>query len=147
MIEIFPIKSKEDYQKALYLLEHTPVEGKVNEERIEILAQLVELWEKKTFALVKKNAPGEVLRELMLAKRVNQGEIAQVIGTSQTNVSALMSGKRKLNSDQVAILCEFFNVLPEVFGEVKKARFRVLKLKPKKTSGVSSINELFHQKR
>lgn len=127
MIEIFPIRTENDYRKALRLLEHSEVDTREGEDRIEILAQLVELWEQKKFAPLPTPAAGEVLRELMLAKRVTQGELASLLGTPQTNISALMTGKRKLNADQVALLCEHFNVGAEIFGHVKKARFQISK--------------------
>ena len=47
MIDIFPIRTKNDYRKALRLLEHSEVGTREGEDRIEILAQLVELWEQK----------------------------------------------------------------------------------------------------
>ena len=138
MIEIFPIRTKEDYEKALYVLEHAQVGNKEHEERIEILAQLVELWEKKHFAPLPKQEPGDVLREIMLTKRVSQGEISRLLSTPQTNVSAMITGKRKLNADQVTLLCAYFRLTPEVFGDVKKARYKVLKLNSKKPTESAS---------
>ena len=127
MIDVFPIRTQEDYQKALHVLEHSAVGTRESEDRIEILAQLVELWEQKNLPEMPTPSPGQVLRELMLAKRVTQREISHLLGTPQTNISALLSGKRKLNSDQVALLCEYFHVLPSIFGKVKTAKFRVSK--------------------
>jgi HTH-type transcriptional regulator/antitoxin HigA len=125
MIEIFPIRTEDDYKRALHILEFTPPSDSESEEKIEILAQMVELWEKKHFQQLPQPSPSDVLRELMLMKRTTQGQIAHLLGTQQSNVSALLTGRRKLNADQVAILAEFFGVNPSLFGEVKKARFRL----------------------
>jgi plasmid maintenance system antidote protein VapI len=81
-------------------------------------------------------APGDVLRELMLAKRVTQGELSSLLGTPQTNISALISGNRKLNADQVALLCEYFHVGTEIFGDVKKARFQISKKVTNRTANL-----------
>lgn len=125
MIEIFPIRTEDDYKRALHILEFTPPSDRESEEKIEILAQMVELWEKKHFQQLPKPSPSDVLRELMLMKRTTQGQIAHLLGTQQSNVSALLTGRRKMNADQVALLAEFFGVDPSLFGEVKKARFRL----------------------
>ena len=125
MIDVFPIRTDADYKKALHLLEHSEPGTPEAEDRIEVLAQLVELWEKKNFAEPPKPSAGDTLRELMLLKRTTQGELASLLRTPPSNVSALLTGKRKLNSDQVALLCEFFGVGGGIFGQVKKARFRV----------------------
>lgn len=125
MIDVFPIRTEADYKKALHLLEHTKQGTTEAEDRIEVLAQLVELWEKKHFAEPLKPSAGEALRELMLLKRTTQGELASLLRTPKSNISALLTGKRKLNSDQVALLCEFFEVEAVIFGEVKRARLQI----------------------
>jgi antitoxin component HigA of HigAB toxin-antitoxin module len=142
MTEIFPIRRENDYRKALHLLEHSEVGTREAEDRIEILAQLVELWEQKHFAPLTTPAPGDVLRELMLAKRVTQGELSSLLGTPQTNISALISGKRKLNADQVALLCEYFHVGAEIFGDVKKARFKITKKVTNRSSNAPSSQRM-----
>jgi antitoxin component HigA of HigAB toxin-antitoxin module len=142
MIEIFPIRTENDYRKALHLLERSEVGTLEGEDRIEILAQLVELWEQKHFAPLPTPAPGDVLRELMLAKRVTQGELSALLGTPQTNISALLSGKRKLNADQVTLLCEHFSVSAEIFGDVKKARFKIPKKVTNRLSNAPSTQRV-----
>lgn len=103
MIDIFPIRTKNDYRKALRLLEHSEVGTREGEDRIEILAQLVELWEQKHCTPLPTPAAGDVLRELMLGKRVTQGQLSTLLGTPQTNIAALLSGKRMLNTDLIGI--------------------------------------------
>ena len=137
MIDVFPIRTEADYKKALHLLEHTEPGTPEAEDRIEVLAQLVELWEKKNFAEPPIPSAGEALRELMLLKRTTQGELASLLGTSKSNISALLTGKRKLNSDQVELLSEFFGVDAGIFGEVRKARFRVEKINKSSRRGLT----------
>ena len=61
----------------------------------------------------------------MLLKRTSQSEITELLGTPQSNISAILSGKRKLNSAQAEKLAEHFGVDLEAFGRLKTPRFSV----------------------
>jgi HTH-type transcriptional regulator/antitoxin HigA len=127
MIDVFPLRNDADYKRALSLIENTPPGDEKTEEAIEILSQLVKLWEKEHHAFDPVIAPYEILRELMLLKQTPQTEIATLLGTAQSNVSAILSGKRKLNSAQAEILAAHFGVDPSKFGRLKAPRFSVHK--------------------
>lgn len=123
MMNVFPLRTEDDYKKALALIEHTPASDPATEDAIEILSQLAKLWEKEHHAFEPDIAPQDVLRELMLLKNVGLAQIAARLSTPTPNVSALLSGRRKLNSAQAASLAEFFQVDVSLFGKVKRPRF------------------------
>ena len=125
MIEVFPLRDESDYKKALSLLEHTPPGDAEVESKIEIMAQLVELWERTHFEELPQPSAADVLKELMLLKKTTQTELAILLATSPSNISALLTGRRKLNTAQAERLAEFFGVEGAIFGNVLKARFRV----------------------
>jgi antitoxin component HigA of HigAB toxin-antitoxin module len=130
VIEVFPLRDESDYKKALSLLEHTPPGDAEVESKIEIMAQLVELWERTHFAELPQPSAADVLKELMLLKKTTQTELAILLATPPSNISALLTGRRKLNTAQAEKLAEFFRVEVSIFGEVFKARFRVNGKKP-----------------
>ena len=127
MVDVFPLRNDADYKRALSLLENTPPGDPKTEEALEILAQLVKYWEKEHHAFEPEVAPNETLRELMLLKRTSQSDIAALLGTHQSNVSAILSGKRKLNSEQAAKLAAYFGVVASAFGRLKAPRFALPK--------------------
>jgi len=129
MMAVFPLRTEEDYKKALALIEHTPSSDPATEDAVEILSQLVKLWEKEHHAFESKVAPQDLLRELMLLKNVGLAEIAARLSTPTTNVSALLGGRRKLNSAQAESLAEFFHVDVSIFGKVKRPRFSLPRAK------------------
>lgn len=127
MIDVFPLRDDADYKRALSLLENTPPGDASTEEALEILAQLVKYWEKEHYAFEPDVAPHETLRELMLLKKTSQGEVAALLETHQSNVSAILSGKRKLNSAQAEKLAAHFGVETSAFGKLKAPRFAIPK--------------------
>jgi antitoxin component HigA of HigAB toxin-antitoxin module len=141
VIEVFPLRDESDYKKALSLLEHTPPGDADVESKIEIMAQLVELWERTHFAELPQPSAADALKELMLLKKTTQTELANLLGTPPSNISAVLTGRRKLNTAQVEKIAEFFEVEPSIFGEVLKARLRLSRKKRLELQSHSSSDE------
>jgi HTH-type transcriptional regulator/antitoxin HigA len=80
---------------------------------VELLTELVEHFEKRTYAR-KKSAPPDVIRFLLEQKRLNPVDLAEVLG-SRGWVSEILSGKRSVSKEQAKRLGEFFHVSPALF--------------------------------
>jgi HTH-type transcriptional regulator / antitoxin HigA len=78
----------------------------------ETVGTLVEAYEARTLP-IKEGDPVEVLRFLMAEHGLKQAELSEI--GSQSVVSEVLSGKRKLNLRQIKLLARRFNVSPEVF--------------------------------
>lgn len=82
---------------------------------MDALGLLVEQYEKRAFAANLDGIPGvEVLEFLMKEHSLKQGDLARELG-SQSVVSEILSGKRRLNSGQILALSKRFGVSPSVF--------------------------------
>jgi HTH-type transcriptional regulator/antitoxin HigA len=87
----------------------TPEEG----ELLRLLGKLIADFEDEFYHL--ENAePHEVLRELMHARGLKQGDVGQLLG-SKGRVSEVINGKRSISKAQAKALAEFFHVSAELF--------------------------------
>lgn len=76
------------------------------------MANLISDYDQKHFTI--PDAPGaEVLRQLMEEHQVSQRELPEI--GSQSTVSQILSGKRKLNVRHIQALSQRFGVNPQVF--------------------------------
>lgn len=83
------------------------------EEAVELLTVLVERYEAEHHPIPDAE-PADVLRFLLEQNGLSQRDIAPEMG-SESTVSLVLSGKRKLNRDHIARLSRRFNVSPAVF--------------------------------
>jgi HTH-type transcriptional regulator / antitoxin HigA len=74
---------------------------------------LIEAYEEKHYP-IKDASPVKVLRELMSGNNLRQKDLASLFG-SESVVSEVLSGKRKLNKRQIERLSHKFGVSPAVF--------------------------------
>jgi HTH-type transcriptional regulator/antitoxin HigA len=58
-------------------------------------------------------SPDEVLRYLIELRGLKQGDLAEIV--PQGNLSAILSGKRKISATLAGKLARFFNISPAVF--------------------------------
>ena len=59
----------------------------------------------------------EVIKELMLEKKLSQQALANVLGVNQTTVSQWLLGRKKPGYDSIQLLYEKFNIEPNtLFG-------------------------------
>ena len=128
LCDTFPlqrIKKKETHTRALKLLTKLSElmrggELEANQKRqilsyMDALGLLVEDYEKKNFATNLDDISGaEILKFLMEEHSLRQGDLAKELG-GQSVVSDILSGKRRLHSQQIIALSKRFGVSPSVF--------------------------------
>ena len=128
LCQLFPlqkIKNRAHHEVALKIV--TKVSEFVNDQKIEremkkqilnyleALGLLIEEYEKENFAAeLEKISGAQVLEFLMEQQDLKQGDLAKELG-SQSIVSEILSGKRKLNSKQIRALSKRFGVSPACF--------------------------------
>ena len=78
-----------------------------------VLGDLVAAYEAREVAMPDA-APREVLRLLMEANALSQGDLAEELG-GQSVVSNVLAGKREINTRQARALANRFEVSPAVF--------------------------------
>lgn len=113
------IRSEEQlaaYTKELYRLTAEPHPTPAQVEAIELLTLLIERYEAENFK-VPQASPAHVLRFLLQSHGLRQRDIAKDLG-SESIVSEVLSGKRKLNATHMEALSRRFNVSPAVFFPV-----------------------------
>ena len=128
LCRVFPlqrIKKKDDHTCALKILtklselmhddEMRSKERKQILTYMDALGLLVEDYEKKTFAANLDDVSGaDTLEFLMEEHSLKQSDLAKELG-SQSVVSEILSGRRRLNSQQIIALSERFGVSPSAF--------------------------------
>jgi HTH-type transcriptional regulator/antitoxin HigA len=87
----------------------------------ELLTVLVEKYEQEHHRIASAS-PVEVLRELMEANDLQQEDLTREFGT-ESIVSEVLSGKRKLNKDDIEKLRQRFHISPVVFFEASAPAF------------------------
>ncbi len=109
-----PIKTSEDYEKALSSMETVfDINKGPLSEYAEALAILIEHYEDNHYPV--KNATGvEIIKFLMEQNNLKQKDLVGIIG-GKSAVSEILSGKRQLNLNHIRKLAEKFNVKPATF--------------------------------
>jgi HTH-type transcriptional regulator/antitoxin HigA len=107
------------YTEELFKLTAKSRLTQAEEEAIELLTLLIERYETERYPIPDAN-PVDVLRFLLEQNGLSQRDIAAELG-SESTVSLVLSGKRRLNRDHIARLSQRFHVSPAVFfGKTKK---------------------------
>jgi HTH-type transcriptional regulator / antitoxin HigA len=113
-----PIKNEKQYKAALSFLEE--LWGKVGENSKSPYASLFQImrdhimdYEEKNYA-VPDAPPHRVLSFLLEQKNLSQQEVANEVGMYQSNLSQVLKGERKLTTEQVKKLAEYFEIEPAV---------------------------------
>jgi HTH-type transcriptional regulator/antitoxin HigA len=102
-----------DYTQALFDLTAKADPTSNEEEAIELMTLLIDRYEQEHYA-VPEAEPADVLRFLLEQNGLSQRDIAPELG-SESTVSLVLSGKRRLNRDHIARLSRRFHVSPAVF--------------------------------
>ena len=118
------IESRADYRRAVRVVTALSEkivgsgEGKAAADILaytDTLGLLIENYEKKAFPNIGRQCSGaQVLAFLMEQNGLKQADLARYLG-GQSTVSEILSGKRKLNADQMGALAGRFSVSPAVF--------------------------------
>ncbi|MFA7268196.1 MAG: helix-turn-helix domain-containing protein [Sterolibacterium sp.] len=112
-----PIRSEEEYDRLVVLMNYLldvvgDKESHALAGLLDLVGELVEDYESHRFA-IEPAEPKEVLRYLIEIRGLKQGELAEVV--PQSNLSAILAGKRKISATLAGKLAKFFNVSPAVF--------------------------------
>jgi HTH-type transcriptional regulator/antitoxin HigA len=111
-------KELAEYTEALFELTEKSDPTPEEEEAIELLTLLIERYEGEHY-LVPNTDPISVLKFLLDQNGLSQRDIATELG-SESTVSLILSGKRRLHRDHIERLSHRFHVSPSVFfGGVK----------------------------
>ena len=86
------------------------------EERLfELLADLIEKYEDENYPVGSRSTPESMLVFLMEQKDLTQKDLVPQVFSSQSIVSEIINGKRKININQARKLADFFKVSVELF--------------------------------
>jgi HTH-type transcriptional regulator/antitoxin HigA len=112
-----PIRTEEEYDRTVslmnYLLdivgdrENHPLSG-----LLDLVSELVAEYDSSHYA-IEASEPNEVLRYLIELRGLKQGDLAEIV--PQSNLSAILAGKRKISATLAGRLGKFFNISPAVF--------------------------------
>jgi len=100
-------------QRLAELLRREPSLTESEKRFAKLLTLLIEDFEENAYGL-SKAGPQAAIRFLMDQHRMKQKDIAPIFGTASI-VSEVLSGKRKLNYEQIRRLSTHFGVSPEIF--------------------------------
>ena len=117
MAHLRPIRNHADYDRMTALMnslleaagddEDHPLSG-----LLELVADLVSKYEHEHFA-IEPAEPNEALRFLMEARGLKQDDLSAIV--PQSNLSAILAGKRKISATLAGKLGNFFGISPAVF--------------------------------
>jgi HTH-type transcriptional regulator/antitoxin HigA len=122
-MNIFPIRNQADHQRALTrisaLMKLDPEPGTPDSDELEVLAQLVELYEKKHFDLGEPE-PLDLIQFAMEQQGLTKKEMVAYLG-SPSRVSEVLSGKRPLTLPMISNLHRGLGLplLPLVMGAAR----------------------------
>jgi HTH-type transcriptional regulator/antitoxin HigA len=113
-MQIQPIHTEEDYQKALERIEEIfdAKPGTKEGDELEILGILVDEYEKKHFP-IESPKPVEAIKFRMDQLGMQQKDLAKLLG-SKSRASEILSGKRSLSLRQIKILYRKLGIPAEV---------------------------------
>lgn len=103
-------KRLEDIFANLFKKTRSPEEDKL----FDLIANLLEDYERKTLSEIKKSSPVETLKFLMSENNLKQKDLIDVFGT-QSIVSEILSEKRQINVHQAKKLADKFKLSVESF--------------------------------
>jgi len=108
-----PIWTEVAYHKALRHVEKLmrPRQSRAESELVGVLATLIEQYESREYP-TPKSPPREMLAHLMEARGVGQAAVARATGIPPSTISAVLAGRRKLSTANIAALSAYFHVSP-----------------------------------
>jgi HTH-type transcriptional regulator/antitoxin HigA len=113
-MNIQPIKSKQDYERALKRLEEifdaTP--GTPEGDELEVLSILIEKFEDEHFPIDLPD-PIEAIKFRMEQLGMKQNDLSEVIGF-KSRVSEILNRKRKLSLEMIRRLSEYLHIPTDV---------------------------------
>ena len=112
-----PIRTDEEYDRTVSLMNCLldmigDQEDHALSGLLDLVSELVADYDTNHFA-IEASEPREVLRYLIELRGLKQGDLAEIV--PQGNLSAILSGKRKISATLAGKLARFFNISPAVF--------------------------------
>ena len=112
-----PIRTEEEYDRTVSLMNClldmvSDQEDHALSGLLDLVSELVADYDTNHFA-IEASEPNEVLRYLIELRGLKQGDLAEIV--PQSNLSAILSGKRKISATLAGKLAKFFNISPAVF--------------------------------
>ncbi|PTL36394.1 transcriptional regulator [Candidatus Methylomirabilis limnetica] len=112
-----PIRTEEEYDRTVSLMNYLldmvgDRENHALSGLLDLVSELVADYDTNHFA-IEASEPNEVLRYLIELRGLKQGDLAEIV--PQSNLSAILSGKRKISATLAGKLAKFFNTSPAVF--------------------------------
>ncbi len=116
-----PIKSEEDLEKTQVIVDNLLDKGKLTEEEdyLFVLGMLIHEYEEKQ-DLVPDIYGVELLKVLIEESSMRQKDLVPIFKT-ESIVSDVLKGKRKLTVEHIQKLGKFFNVSPAVFFPINSS--------------------------
>lgn len=115
-----PIRNEEEYDRSVLLMNRIlDVVGDHEDHALsgllDLVSELVQDYDASHYA-IEASEPREVLRYLMETRGLKQGDLAEIL--PQSNLSAILAGKRKISATLAGKLAKYFNISPAVFVPV-----------------------------
>lgn len=115
-----PIRSAQEYERAVALMNFLVDAVGDKEEHalsglLDLVSELVKKYDTNHYA-IEASEPKEVLRYLIEMRGLKQGDLAEIV--AQSNLSAILAGKRKISATLAGKLAKYFNISPAVFVPV-----------------------------
>jgi len=112
-----PIRSETEYERTVslmnYLLDTVGAqEGHALSGLLDLVGELVADYDSTHFA-IEASEPREVLRYLIELRGLKQSDLAEIV--PQSNLSAILAGKRKISATLAGKLARFFDISPAAF--------------------------------
>ncbi len=110
------IDSLDEYHRIEEIFNNLFKENRSSEEDklFNLLANLLEDYERRAFPLLEKSSPLETLKFLIKENNLRQADLADVFGT-QSVVSEVLNGKREITKNQAKALAQKFSLRLEAF--------------------------------
>jgi len=115
--QLRPIRTEKEYDRTVALMHHLlhvagdnvdhPLSG-----LLDLVSELVENHD-ASHHVIEASEPREVLRYLIESRGLKQDDLAQIL--PQSNLSAILSGKRKISAPLAGKLGRYFNISPAAF--------------------------------
>ena len=113
---LIPIESEAQLKRAIAFIDELLDKDRSLEEELylDVLGQIVEQYEDQAYPEEPVD-DATMLAELLSSREITQTSFAKLTDISESTVSAVLSGKRKLTRAQIARISKHLNVPAEVF--------------------------------
>lgn len=117
MVHLRPIHDESDYDQMVLLMNSLlDVVGEDEDHALsgllELVGDLVSKYEKVNYA-IEPAEPHDSLRFIIESRGLSQKDLSEIV--PQSNLSAILAGKRKISAAMAGKLGKFFGVSPAVF--------------------------------